>query len=403
MQVLYERCAGLDVHKKSITACALTDDGRHVRTFGTTYTELLELADWLSGLEVTAVAMESTGVYWKPVYNLFEHEFELIVANARHIKAVPGRKTDVKDAEWIADLLKHGLLRPSFIPERPERELRELVRYRRGLIRDKAQIANRMHQVLEGGNIKLASVATDILGVSGRDMLRAMIAGEDDPNVLAEMARGRLRNKLGELRWALEGTMGSHQRFMLSAQLRLLETLEAEIERLDEEVERRLAPLEEAIERLDGIPGVARRVAEDILAEIGADMSRFPSARHLASWAKLSPGNYESAGKRRSGYTGRGSPWLSAALVEAAQGAARTKDTYLSARYRRIASRRGRKRAIVALAHKMLKVIYHMLRDGTTYRELGGDYFDQRDKHYVVLRNVRRIERLGYRVALEAA
>ena len=403
MQVLYERCAGLDVHKKSITACALTDDGRHVRTFGTTYTELLELADWLSGLGVTAVAMESTGVYWKPVYNLFEHEFELIVANARHIKAVPGRKTDVKDAEWIADLLKHGLLRPSFIPERPERVLRELVRYRRGLIRDKAQIANRMHQVLEGGNIKLASVATDILGVSGRDMLRAMIAGEDDPNVLAEMARGRLRNKLGELRWALEGTMGSHQRFMLSAQLRLLETLEAEIERLDEEVERRLAPLEEAIERLDGIPGVARRVAEDILAEIGADMSRFPSARHLASWAKLSPGNYESAGKRRSGYTGRGSPWLSAALVEAAQGAARTKDTYLSARYRRIASRRGRKRAIVALAHKMLKVIYHMLRDGTTYRELGGDYFDQRDKHYVVLRNVRRIERLGYRVALEAA
>ena len=225
MQVLYERCAGLDVHKKSITACALTDDGRHVRTFGTTYTELLDLADWLSGLGVTAVAMESTGVYWKPVYNLFEHEFELIVANARHIKAVPGRKTDVKDAEWIADLLKHGLLRPSFIPERPERELRELVRYRRGLIRDKTQI-NRMHQVLEGGNIKLASVATDILGVSGRDMLRAMIAGEDDPNVLAEMARGRLRNKLDELRWALEGTMGSHQRFMLSAQLRLLETLE---------------------------------------------------------------------------------------------------------------------------------------------------------------------------------
>ena len=403
MRVLYERCAGLDVHKKSITACALTDDGRHVRTFGTTHVELVELADWLSGLGVTTVAMESTGVYWKPVYNLLEHEFELIVANARHIKAVPGRKTDVKDAEWIADLLRHGLLRPSFIPERPERELRELVRYRRGLIRDKTQIANRMHQVLEGGNIKLASVATDILGVSGRDMLRAMIAGEDDPNVLAEMARGRLMNKLGELRWALEGTMGDHQRFMLSAQLRLLEVLETEVELLNEEVERRLAPLEEAIERLDGIPGVARRVAEDVLAEIGADMSRFPSARHLASWAKLSPGNYESAGKRRSGYTGRGSPWLSAALVEAAQAAARTKDTYLSARYRRIASRRGRKRAIVALAHKMLKIIYHMLRDGTTYRELGSDYFDQRDKHYVVLRNVRRIERLGYRVALEAA
>ena len=255
MRVLYERCAGLDVHKKSITACALTDDGRNVRTFGTTHVELVELADWLSGLGVTTVAMESTGVYWKPVYNLLEHEFELIVANARHIKAVPGRKTDVKDAEWIADLLRHGLLRPSFIPERPERELRELVRYRRGLIRDKTQIANRMHQVLEGGNIKLASVATDILGVSGRDMLRAMIAGEDDPNVLAEMARGRLRNKLGELRWALEGTMGDHQRFMLSAQLRLLEVLETEVELLNEEVERRLAPLARIHRRtpMDGV------------------------------------------------------------------------------------------------------------------------------------------------------
>ena len=350
MTVVYERCCGLDVHKKSITACVLARGDRQIRTFGTTHRELLDLANWLSQMNVTAVAMESTGVFWKGVYNLLEHEFELIVANARHIKAVPGRKTDVKDSEWIAELLRHGLLRPSFIPERSQRELRELVRYRRRLVQDKSQIANRMHKVLEGGNIKLASVATDILGVSGREMLRAMIAGETDPSVLAEMARGLLRKKLDELRWALEGTMGDHQRFMLGAQLRMLETLEAEIAHIDGKVARRFAPLAETIKRLDAIPGIARRAAEDILAEIGTDMSKFPSANHLASWAKLSPGNYQSAGKRRSGYTGRGSPWLSAVLTEVAQASARTKDTYLSARYHRIAARRGRKRAITAIS-----------------------------------------------------
>lgn len=403
MTVVYERCCGLDVHKKSITVCVLARGDRQIRTFGTTHRELLDLANWLSQMNVTAVAMESTGVFWKGVYNLLEHEFELIVANARHIKAVPGRKTDVKDSEWIAELLRHGLLRPSFIPERSQRELRELVRYRRRLVQDKSQIANRMHQVLEGGNIKLASVATDILGVSGREMLRAMIAGETDPSVLAEMARGLLRKKLDELRWALEGTMGDHQRFMLGAQLRMLETLEAETAHIDGEVARRFAPLAETIKRLDAIPGIARRAAEDILAEIGTDMSKFPSANHLASWAKLSPGNYQSPGKRRSGYTGRGSPWLSAVLTEVAQASARTKDTYLSARYHRIAARRGRKRAITAISHTVLKTIYHMLRDGTEYRDLGGGYFDHRDKHYTVLRNVRRIERLGYQVTLKAA
>ncbi len=400
---MYERCCGLDVHKKSITACVLTADDRQIRTFETTRRGLLELADWLSGLAVSAVAMESTGVFWKPVYNLLEHEFELVVANARHIKAVPGRKTDVKDSEWIASLLRHGLLKPSFIPDRSQRELRELVRYRRRLVQDKSQTAGRMHKVLEGGNIKLASVATDILGVSGREMLRAMIAGETDPNVLAEMSRGRLRKKRNELRWALEGTMGDHQRFMLGAQLRLLETLESEIASIDEEVARRLDPLEETISRLDAIPGVGRRAAEDILAEIGADMSKFPSASHLTSWAKLSPGNYQSAGKRRSGYTGRGSPWLSAVLTEVAQAAARTGDTYLSARYRRIAARRGRKRAVTAISRTVLKIIYHMLKDGSEYRDLGGDYFDQRDKGYTLLRSVRRIERLGYEVTLRAA
>lgn len=403
MKVLYERCCGLDVHKKSLTACALTPAGQQVRSFGTTHGEVLALADWLHELGVQAVAMESTGVYWKPVHNVLEHEVEVLVCNARHIKAVPGRKTDVKDAAWLADLLKHGLLRPSFIPARPQRELRELVRYRRRLMQEKTQLANRMQQVLEGGNIKLASVASDILGVSGRAMLRAMIAGEADPERLAAFAQGVLRKKLDALRGALQGTLGAHQRFMLETQLRLLETVEAEVAHLDAEVARRLAPFAETIIRLDTIPGVARRAAEDLLAELGADLAPFPSAGHLASWAKLSPGNYQSAGKRQSGRTGRGSPWLRATLTEIAQAAARTKATYLAARYQRLARRRGRKRAITALAHTILKIIYHMLREGTAYRDLGETYYEQRDQRHIVLRSVKRLERLGYRVTLQAA
>ena len=403
MKVLYERCCGLDVHKKSLTACALTPAGPQVRVFGTTHGEVLALADWLQELGVRTVAMESTGVYWKPVFNVLEAEFEVLVANARHIKAVPGRKTDVKDAAWLADLLKHGLLRPSFIPARPHRELRELVRYRRRLIQEKTQLASRMQQVLEGGNIKLASVASDILGVSGRAMLRARIAGEADPARLAALARGVLRKKQAALHEALQGTLGAHQRFMLETQLRLLETVEAEVAHLDAEVARRLGPFAETIHRLDTIPGIARRTAEDLLAEIGADMAPFPSAAHLASWAKLSPGNYQSAGKRRSGSTGQGSPWLRATLTEAAQAAARTKATALAARYQRLARRRGRKRAITALAHTILKIMYHMLREGTVYRDLGETYYEQRDQRHIVRRSVKRLERLGYRVTLQAA
>lgn len=381
----------------------MTPEDQTTRRFGTMVKDLLELSDWLSERKVTHVAMESTGVYWQPVYNLLEDDFEVWVVNARHIKNVPGRKTDVNDAQWIAELLRHGLMRPSFIPDRPQRELRELTRYRRRLIQQRAELVNRIQKVLEGSNIKLSSVATDIMGVSGRAILEAMIAGERDPRKLAEMARGRLRNKIPELEQALCGLMGDHQRFMLQSQLRLLDFLDAEIDGLNEEVAERMSPFEEAIERADEITGIGRRAAEDILAEMGTDMSRFPSADHLASWAKVSPGNNESAGKRKSGRTGKGNPWIKAALTEAAQAAAHTKDTYLSALYHRLARRRGKNRATIAVAHSILVSLYHMLKDATSYRELGGNYFDERNHHHTVRQAVRRIERLGYKVTLQAA
>jgi transposase len=348
--------------------------------------------------------MESTGVYWKPIYNLLEElDMTVLVVNAAHIKAVPGRKTDVKDAEWIAQLLRHGLLKASFIPERPQRELRELVRYRRSLIQQRSQQVNRIQKVLEGANIKLGSVATDVVGVSGRAMLSAMLSGTSDPKALAELAKGRLRNKRPALEAALEGLVGPHQRLMLQSLLRHLDFLDTEIGRLDEEVSSRMRPFEAAIEQLDEIEGVGVSTLQDVLAEIGTDMSRFPTAEHLSSWAKVCPGNHESAGKRKSGRSGHGNRWLRSALVEAARAAARTKGTYLSAQYRRIAARRGDKRAILAVAHSILVTIYHMLRDGTPYRQLGGNYFDERDRIHVVQRAVRRIERLGYKVTLEAA
>jgi transposase len=403
MQVVHERCCGLDIHKRSVVACVLAPSGRQTRTFGTTTDQVLALADWLVAEGVTHVAMESTGVYWRPIYNVLEGtELVLLVANAQHIKAVPGRKTDVKDAEWIADLLRHGLLKASFVPDRPQRELRDLVRYRTALIRNRAQIANRLEKTLEAANIKLGAVATDLLGKSGRAMLAALAAGEDDPAALAKLARGRLQRKDAELRTALQGVVGPHQRLVLQSHLRHLAFLDEEIERLSAEVTERLQPHRDALERLDTIPGVGPRVAEALLAEIGPDLARFPSAAHLASWARVCPGMEESAGKRRSGRIGPGNPWVRGILVEAAWAASHTKDTYLAAQYRRLVARRGVKRALVALAHTILVIVYHLLRGNTTYIELGGNYFDERRREAAVHSSVQRLQRLGYHVQLQA-
>jgi transposase len=406
MDAIYERCCGLDIHKKTVVACLIAPgpDGtpvKEIRTFGTMTDELLALADWLAAAGCTHVAMESTGVYWKPVWNLLEGGFELVLANARHIKAVPGRKTDVRDCEWIADLLRHGLLPASFVPDREQRELRELTRYRTALIRERAAEVNRLQKTLEGANIKLGAVATSVVGASGRQMLEALVAGETDAAALAELAKGRLRDKLPDLERALTGRVGAHQRFLVAAQLAHVDFLDAALERVSAEIRERLRPLGAAVARLDTIPGVGERTAEVILAEIGADMGRFPTARHLASWAGMCPGNHESAGKRTSGRTRRGSRWLRSALIEAAQAAARTKDTYLAAQYRRLAARRGKKKAAVAVGHTILALAYYLLTRERTYHDLGVAYFDERDRQALERRLVRRLEGLGYKVAIE--
>jgi transposase len=408
MEVVYPRCCGLDLHKKRVVACLIVPgaDGapqKEVRTFGTMTDQLLSLADWLAAAGCTHVAMESTGVYWKPVYNLLEGIFELLLVNARHMKAVPGRKTDVKDCEWIAELLRHGLLQASFVPDRPQRELRELTRYRTALIQARSAEINRLQKTLEGANIKLASVATDIMGTSGRQMLAALVEGTTDGAVLAQLAKGRLREKLPALEQALTGRMGAHQRFLLARQLAHITFLDEQIEQLSAEIVERLHPFQEMIDRLDTIPGVGRRVAEVVVAEIGTDLTRFPTAGHLASWAGMCPGNNESAGRRKSGATRKGSPWLRMALIEAAQAAARTRNTYLMAQYRRLAARRGRKKALVAVGHSILVIAYYLLTRQTNYQELGGQYFDERDRQAVERRLVRRLEALGYKVSLDPA
>jgi transposase len=407
MQVIHERCGGLDIHKQTVVACALTpgagEPTKAVRTFGTMTDELLALADWLHAAGVTQVAMESTGVYWKPIWNLLEGEFALLLVNPQHVKRVPGRKTDITDAEWLADLLRHGLLHGSVVPDRGQRELQELTRYRTSVVEARAAEVNRLHKTLEGANLKLGDVAANIVGVSGRQMLAALVAGEEDPAVLAQLAQGRLRAKRPALERALAGRVGPHQRFLLAQQLAHLDFLDAAIAAVSAEIAERLRPFAAEQARLMTIPGVGPRTAETLLAEIGPDMSRFPSAGHLASWAGMCPGNDESAGKRRSGRTRKGRPGLRAALVEAAHAASRRKGTYLAAQYRRIAARRGGKRAAVAVGHSILVSAYHLLRDGEDYHELGGSYFDERDRHAVERRLVGRLEGLGYTVTLQPA
>ena len=405
MDVVHSRCCGLDVHKGSVVACVLVSDPsgpphREIRTFGTYTNQLLALADWLADQGVTHIALESTGVYWKPVWNLMEDRFALLLVNPRHIKAVPGRKTDVLDAEWLAELLRYGLLKASFVPDRAQRELRELTRYRTSLINERSAAINRVKKTLEGANIKLASVASDVMGLSGRQMLAAVVEGATDPNALANLAHGKLRDKLPQLEQALSGRVGPHQRFLLAEQLAHIDSLDASIDRLSIKIAERLRPFDELIDRLDAIPGIGRIIAEVLLAEIGADLTRFPTASQLASWAGMCPGHNESAGKKRSGKTRKGSPWLRAALVQAAHAAAHSKQSYLAAQYRRLTARRGTKKAAVAVGHSILVIFYHLLTHDCPYVDLGPTYFDQRDPRAHQRRLVHRLEALGYTVQL---
>ena len=406
MEQLFERVCGLDVHKATIAACVRVPDTKgkrvqEVQTFGTTTADLLALRDWLEAHGVTHVAMESTGVYWKPVYYILEERVTCLLVNAAHVKRVPGRKTDVQDCAWLAQLLEHGLLRGSFVPPAPIRELRDLTRYRKSLIQERAREANRVHKMLEDAGIKLATVARDVLGTSGRAMLEALVQGTSDPAVLAELARGRMRTKLPALQQALTGHFRPHHAFLTTQILAHLDHLEETVATLSERIATILVPFADVVQRLDTIPGVNRRTAEVLVAEIGVDMTRFPSDRHLASWAGLCPGNHESAGKHKSGKTRKGNIWLRGALVEAALGATRTKNSAVAARYRRVLRHRGHKKAIVAVAHNLLVTAYHVLARQTTYQELGADYYDRHHTERVARRAVHTLEQQGYRVTLE--
>jgi len=406
MDIVHTHCAGLDVHKKTVVVTNIVpgpNGGLHkeTRTFGTMTTDLLTLSDWLMELGVTHVAMESTGEYWKPVFNILENNCEVLLVNAQHIKAVPGHKTDVKDSEWIAELLRHGLMKASFVPPLGQRELRDLTRYRSTFVRTRATLVNRVHKVLEGANIKLTSVATDVMGVSGRAILAAIVQGQSTPEAMAELARGRMRDKRELLAKALEGRVQAHHRFVLVELLGQIDSMDETIQRFNEQIEEYCRPFEEAVVLLDTIPGVGRETAEVIVSEIGTDMSRFPTAEHLASWAGVAPGNHESAGKRYSGKTTKGNKALSAGLNQAAHAAACTRNTYLSAQYRRLAARRGKKKAIVALEHTILVIAYNLIQRKVSYQELGGDYFDKRRPEATAKRLIWRIQQLGYSVSLQ--
>jgi len=411
MQTLYPRVAGLDVHKNTIVACARHVDAHgkvkeEVSTFGTMTDDLLSLSDWLAARNVTHVAMESTGVLWKPVWNVLEGAaWELLLVNANELKQVPGRKSDVKDAQWIAQLLACGLLRSSFVPPPPQRELRDLTRQRAQLAGEHTRCVNRVHKMLQDANIKLSSVATDVLGVSGREMLTALVAGKDDPEELAELARGKLRGKIPELKRALRGQVTRHHQFLLEQLLDHLAHLEHQMALFSERIAEALRPFvdEATFNRLDAIPGVNRETIENVVAEIGVDMKQFASAGHLCSWAGVCPGNEQSAGKRKRSRTTKGDVWLRRALSQAAWAAARKKDSYLQAQYRRLAGRRGRKRAVVAVGHTLLEIFYHLLKNPTLeYHDLGGNYFDMLDPQRLCRHLVRRLESLGYQVTLTA-
>ncbi len=405
MQVVHERCCGLDIHKKTVVACLMItlstgEVEKHIRTFSTMTADLVTLAEWLTAWQVTHVAMESTGVFWKPVFSLLEESFQVILINAQHMKAVPGRKTDMKDSEWLADLLRHGLLKASFIPPQPIRVLRELSRYRTSLLQERSQEVNRLQKTLEGANIKLAPVATDVLGVSGRDMIEALIRGTTDPEVLAKLARGRLRQKLPQLQEALLGRVQPHHQILLRHILAHIDFLDTQLSQLLAEIEAQLRPFEKERELLESIPGIQATTASVIIAEIGVDMSAFPSAKHLASWAGLAPGNRQSGGKRlSSGITG-GNPYLRSVLTQVAWAVSHTKDNYLSAQYHRLARRLGRKKAVVAVAHSLLVIIYHVLRTKKPYAELGSDYFDKLDMTRLQQHHIRHLEQLGFTVTL---
>ena len=407
LAVVYPRCAGLDIHLKTVVACRITVDERgkvrrEVRTFRTMTGDLVALADWLSAGAVTHVAMESAGVYWKPVFNLLENRFHVPLVNARDMKAVPGRKTDIRDAEWLADLLRHGLLKASFVPERYRRELRELTRYRTTLIGERVAEINRIQKTLEGANIKLGAVSTNVVGVSGREMLAAIIGGAtaEAAPALAKLARGTMRRKIADLEAALNGRVGAHQRFLLAQQLAHIDEIDVHLADLDQEVAERLQPQAELVARLDGIPGIGQRAAEVILAEIGSAMDRFPTADHLTAWTGLAPATHVSAGKRRQTSTRKGDRFLRSVLVEAALTAGRSTATALGARYRRLAARRGKKKAAVAVARQLLIIIYHVIKDGTAYQEHGAAYLDERTKTRTRDQLVRRPATMGYHVTL---
>jgi len=408
MDVVVERVAGLDVHKASVTASVRVPGAagkreEHTETFASSVPALLVLADWLQAHGVTQVAMEATGVYWKPIWAILEDRFDCLLVNARHVKQVPGRKTDVTDAQWICRLAEAGLLRPSLVPPKPIRTLRNLTRYRKAQIKDRQREAGRLHKLMEDTGIKLDCVASDLLGKSGRAMLDALVAGTTDPAVLADLAKGKLRAKLPALREALQGRFDTEHALIVGRILAHIDYLDEAIAELSQTIERQIAPFANAVELLCTIPGVQRRTAEVIIAETGGDMSAFPTAKHLASWAGVCPGNDESAGKRRSGRTTKGSKWLRAAPTEAAKAASRSRDTYLAAQYQRLRGRRGHNKATTAIAHSMLTAAWHMLQTGETYTDPGGDYFVRRDPERTTRRLVARLERLGHTVTLQEA